>query len=58
MAMLQQNAFEVLKNKLISAPVLKYPDFSQEFLVTTDASDYAIGVVLSQGRSGSPDRLR
>jgi len=49
---LQQNAFETLKNKLTSAPVLKYPDFNQEFLVTTDASDYAIGAVLSQGEVG------
>ncbi|KAM0734141.1 Retrovirus-related Pol polyprotein from transposon 17.6 [Formica fusca] len=48
----QQNAFETLKNKLITAPVLKYPDFSQEFLLTTDASDYAIRAILSQGEVG------
>ncbi|KAM0735324.1 Transposon Ty3-I Gag-Pol polyprotein [Formica fusca] len=48
----QQNAFETLKNKLITAPVLKYPDFSQEFLLTTDASDYAIGAILCQGEVG------
>lgn len=45
----QQNAFDTLKNKLITAPVLKYPDFNAEFIVTTDASDFAIGAVLSQG---------
>jgi len=49
---LQQHAFETLKTKLISAPVLKYPDFNEEFLVTTDASDYAIGAVLTQGKVG------
>ncbi|XP_029675231.1 uncharacterized protein LOC115242830 [Formica exsecta] len=44
----QQNAFEILKERLMTAPVLMYPDFNQEFIVTTDASDYAIGAVLSQ----------
>ena len=48
----QQNAFDVLKEKLMT-PVLKYPDFSEEFNVTTNASDYAIGAVLSQGPVGN-----
>ncbi|XP_070167365.1 uncharacterized protein [Polyergus mexicanus] len=37
----------------MTVPVLKYPDFTQEFIVTTDASDYAIGVVLSQRKVGN-----
>jgi len=37
----QQQAFETLKIKLTSAPVLKYPDFNEEFLVTTDASRFS-----------------
>ena len=45
----QQNAFELLKVKLTTAPILSYPDFTQEFVVTTDVSDLAIGAVLSQG---------
>ena len=44
----QQNAFEILKEKLMTAPVLRYPDFTKEFIVTTDTSDYAIGAVLSR----------
>jgi len=48
----QQIAFQSLKEKLTTAPVLSYPDFTREFLVTTDASDYAIGAVLSQGPVG------
>jgi len=43
----QQNSFQSLKKKWTTASVLNYPDFQREFLVTTDASDYAIGTVLS-----------
>src|SRR5580765_4831122 len=39
--------------KLLTAPVLKYPDFNEEFIVTTDASDYAIEAVLSQEKVGN-----
>lgn len=48
----QQNAFKILKEKLTTAPVLSYSDFKLEFLVTTNASDYAIRAVLSQGLVG------
>lgn len=48
----QQNAFDNLKIKLTSAFVLRYSDFNQEFLITMDASDCAIGAVLSQGAIG------
>lgn len=43
------NAFGHCKNLLINAPILQYPDFSKPFLLTTDASNYALGAVLSQG---------
>lgn len=48
----QDQAFNILKEKLVSAPLLQYPDFSQPFVVTTDASNYAVGAVLSQGPIG------
>jgi hypothetical protein len=48
----QQTAFNLLKEKLTTAPLLQYPDFSQPFIVTTDASNYAVGAVLSQGPIG------
>ena len=44
----QEEAFQHLKKALIDAPVLTAPDFTKPFLVKTDASDYAIGGVLSQ----------
>lgn len=42
-------SFEHLKELLINAPILKYPDFSKPFVLTTDASNIALGAVLSQG---------
>ena len=44
----QENAFQILKNALMKAPVLAFPDFSKEFILTTDASHYALGAVLTQ----------
>lgn len=40
--------FNTCRNLLISEPVLTYPDFNKEFELTTDASNYAIGAILSQ----------
>lgn len=44
--------FEKCKQILMRDPVLIHPDFSKEFILTTDASDFAIGAVLSQGPIG------
>ena len=43
-----QLAFDTLKQKLITPPILAYPDFSSPFLVYSDASNTAIGGVLGQ----------
>lgn len=48
----QQSAFDKLRRALCSEPILAYPDFTKPFNVTTDASGYAIGAVLSQGEIG------
>lgn len=48
----QQLSFETLKNQLVSAPILAYPDFSRPFILTCDASNYAISAILSQGQIG------
>jgi hypothetical protein len=42
------NAFQSLKIAMENLPLLYLPDFTQPFEVTTDASNYAIGAVLSQ----------
>ena len=49
----QQKSFTKLKNLLTTAPILQYPDFTQKFILTTDASGVALGAILSQGEPGS-----
>ena len=49
----QQKSFDILKSCLINQPILQFPDFSKPFNITTDASNYAIGAVLSQGQPPS-----
>ena len=44
----QHQAFNRLKLALTTAPVLKLPDFKRQFVVTTDASDTAVGAILEQ----------
>jgi dUTPase len=49
-----QEAFDLLKKKLTEAPVLAYPSMDPEdkWILDTDASQFAIGAVLSQVQNG------
>ena len=48
----QQAAFELLKDELCEEPLLERPDFNKPLILTTDASRFAIGGILSQGEIG------
>jgi hypothetical protein len=47
-----KDAFEALKQAISQPPVLRMADFSEQFILQTDASSVALGAVLSQERDG------
>lgn len=47
-----EKAFREIKNKLTSAPILAYPDFTKQFKVTVDSSSDGCGGVISQNNNG------
>ena len=46
-------AFNDLKEKLMTSPILAYPEFGQPYILDTDASNFGIGAVLSQVQQGT-----
>lgn len=50
-----QRAFDDIKEKLSSGPVLKGPNYLQEFIIDTDASEVGIGAVLCQEDVDDPE---
>lgn len=47
-----EDAFQEIKNSLMTTPILAYPDFSRPFKVTVDASHLGCGAVISQEIDG------
>jgi hypothetical protein len=45
----RKSAFQTLNQKLMSHPILQYPDSTKNFIFTTDASNEGARVILSQG---------
>ena len=50
---IHQNPFMKLKETIIQAPILRYPDTTKPYIVYTDASDDACGAQLSQIHDGT-----
>ena len=53
----QEKAFVTLRDALISAPVMAYPQADGDWILDTDASHYAIGAVLSQRQKNDNGEL-
>ncbi len=51
-----RQAFNELKTRFTSAPILRHPDPECEFIVEVDASNTGVGAILSQ-RHGSPAKM-
>ena len=50
---IHQDAFMKLKEAIIQAPILRYPDTTKPYILYTDASDDACRVQLSQTHNGT-----
>ncbi|GBM12757.1 Retrovirus-related Pol polyprotein from transposon 297 [Araneus ventricosus] len=52
----EQQAFQTLKQRLVTPPVLRQVDITKPFIIRTDASGYALCAVLLQGDSPADER--
>ena len=50
-----QESLDILKEKMVTAPILVFFDWSKEFHVHVDASSIALGIVLAQSSEGNID---
>ncbi|GFW07374.1 retrovirus-related Pol polyprotein from transposon 17.6 [Trichonephila clavipes] len=53
---IEQQAFQTLKQCLITPPILKQVDPKKPFIIRTDASSYALGAVLLQEESPTDEQ--
>lgn len=52
-----QSSFQDLRHRLVTAPILAFPDHSRVFILDTDASATGIGAVLSQQQEDGTERV-
>ena len=45
-----QKSLDILKEKMVTAPILVFPDWKKTFHVHVDASSIALGIILAQPR--------
>ena len=50
-----QESLDILKEKMVTAPILVFPDWSKDFHVHVDASSIDLGAVLAQSGEGNID---
>ena len=43
-----QESLDILKEKMVTTPILVFPNWNKEFHVHVDASSIALGIVLAQ----------
>ncbi len=53
----QQEAFNTIKNKLVTEPIRAYPNFNKPFKLYTDTSDISLEVVLVQDDDEGKERV-
>ncbi len=53
----QQEAFDIIKDKLATEPIRAHPDFNKPFKLYTDTLDMGLGAVLAQDDEGGKERV-
>ena len=43
-----KTAFDEIKSRLVTSPIMVTPDWNKEFEIMSDANDYAMGAVFGQ----------
>ena len=50
-----QKSLDILKEKMVTMPILVFPDWKKPFHVHVDASSIALGIILAQPEEGGID---